>query len=273
MFSLLQQGLPRNARELAAALDASLRRVLEIPSDPVTVREKGYPDLDEIAVNLSGAKMRANAPRPSFPVGAGEPAFSARHLTLSAHPLLFGNAAVDLDLEANEVVLHQNRGPDDNIVLLLHRTDAGQIAISIAQHNLETLVAEIAKGEAAKHGVVIEDVLLNLTSRGSRSLGADLRVQARKLFVRATIRITGRLEIDDRLVARISGVSCEGEGAIGTLVCGILTPHLQKAQTHAIPLLALPLGEVRLRDIRLNTGDGIRVTAEFGAAPSATATA
>jgi hypothetical protein len=272
MFSLLQQDLPRNARELAAALDAGLRRLLEIPSDPVVVREKGYPDLDEIAVDLSGARMRANAPRPSFPAGEGDPALTARHLMVTAHPLSFGNAAVDLDLEAIEVVLHQNRGADDNILLLLHRTEAGHIAISISQHNLETLVAEIAKGEAGKHGVVIEDVLLNLTSRGPRSLGADLRVQARKLFVRATIRIAGRLEIDDRLVARISRVSCEGEGAIGALVCGILTPHLQKVQTHAIPLLALPLGEVRLRDIRLNTGDGIKVTAEFGPAASTATT-
>jgi hypothetical protein len=265
MFSLLQKEMPVSARELTDALEASLRRVLDVPQEAVSVRG-GYPEVDEIAVNLSGASLRRNQVRPVFPAGAGEPAVTARHFRLAAHPLTFGSAAIDLELDAHDLVLHQNRGPDSNIFLLLHRAENGRVAISIPAQELETLIAEVAKSEAGKRGVVIEDVLLNLTSRGSRSLAADLRVQARKLFLRTTIRITGQLQIDDQLVAQISGLSCSGEGATGALVCGALTPHLQKLQTHRLPLMALPLGEVQLRDIRLDTADGIRVTAEFGAA-------
>jgi hypothetical protein len=153
--------------------------------------------------------------------------------------------------------------------LSVHRASNGHVAISIPAEDLETLAGEIARSEAGKQGVVIEDVLLNLTSRGPRSLGAELRVQARKLFLRTTIRIAGQLDIDDQLVAHLSGLSCNGEGAIGALVCGVLTPHLQRLQTRNFPLLALPLGEVKLRDIRLDADDGIKVTAEFGSEKSA----
>ena len=265
MFPLLQREMPVSARELAAALEASLRRVLDIPQDAVVVQGT-YPHVDEIAVDLSGASARANIAPPVFPAGAGKPAITAQHFRLAAHPVTLAGAAVALDMDAHGIVLHQNRGPDDNLFLLLHHADHGRVAISIPEQEVETLIAEVAKSEAGKHGIVIEDVLLNLTSRSSRSLGAELRVQARKLFLRATIRITGQLHIDSQLVARVSGLSCSGDGAIGALVCGVLTPHLQKLQAREFPLMALPLGEVQLHDIRLDTDDGIRVTAEFGAA-------
>jgi hypothetical protein len=272
MFPLFQKELPSSGARLAAALSTSLRRTLDLPRDPVIVREKAYPDLDEIAVDLSGATMRMNAPRPSFPPGEGELAVTARRLILAAHPISVAGAAVDLELDASGVVLNHNRDSDDNIVLLLHRAETGRIVISIQAQDLETLIGEIAKGEAGRQGVVIEDILLNLTSRGPRSLGAELRIQARKLFLRATIQIAGQLEIDDRLVAHMSGLSCTGEGAIGALVCGILKPHLQRLQAREFPLLALSLGEVRLYDIKLETDDGIKVIAEFGAAAAAETT-
>jgi hypothetical protein len=264
MFPLFQKELPRNAQELAAALSTSLRRALNISRDPVVVREKSYPDLEEIAIDLTGATIRIDAPRPAPSDGKGEPAITAQRLSVIAQPVSAHGAAIDLALEADGIVLHQNRDADDNVVLLLHRAASGRVGVSIAHQDLETLIAELAKAESGRHGVVIEDVLLNLTSRNPRSLGAELRLQARKLFLRTTIRISGQLEIDDQLVAHISGLGCNGESTLGVLACGILAPHLQKLQARPFPLLTLSLGEIKLRDIKLQTDDGIRVTAEFG---------
>jgi hypothetical protein len=270
MFPLFQKELPTSATQLAAALGTGLRHAMDISGDPIVVRAKAYPELEEIAVDLSGARIRIDAPRPRFPVGEGERVFTVRHFVLRAHPLSFGGAAIDLDVEANSLVLHENRDSDDNIFLFPHHAGTGRIALSIQPHDLETLIAEIAKAEAGRQGVVIEDVLLNLTSRGPRSLGAELRVQARKLFLRTALRIAGHLEIDDQFVAHISNLSCAGEGgAIGTLVSGILTPHLQKLQAREFPLRALELGEIKLHDIQLDASDGIKLTAEFGSAPAA----
>ena len=55
-----------------------------------------------------------------------------------------------------------------------------------------------------------------------------------------------------------------GAGWLGSLACGVLEPHLAKLNGRSFPLMALPLGEVRLRDVRLAASDKLSVTAEFG---------
>jgi hypothetical protein len=50
------------------------------------------------------------------------------------------------------------------------------------------------------------------------------------------------------------------------LACGILKPYLEKIDGRAFPLMSLPLGEIRLHDVRLTVGDKLCVTAEFGSA-------
>jgi hypothetical protein len=266
MFPLYQQKLPQTTLGLVQTLTASLRAALQIPGDPVLVREIKYPELAEIAIDLSGSQLRMNAPRPCPPAGDGEPALTTQQFTLKALPLSIGDAALYLTIDANGVVLHGNSDNAGNLFLQLQRADNGRIAIAIRQRDLEILIGKIAKAEAGKQGVVIEHMQLNLTSRGSRSLGVEIRVQARKLFVRAFVRVAGVLRIDEQLVARFSNLTCNGDGAIATLACGVLAPHLQALQNRSFPLLTFTLGEVQLHDINIGVADGIEVTAEFGAA-------
>jgi hypothetical protein len=94
----------------------------------------------------------------------------------------------------------------------------------------------------------------------------EVRLRARKLFLSASIRITGQLDLDGELNAKISGLKCEGDGAIAAVACGVLDPHLRKLDGREFPLMSLPLGEIRLRDVRLAVGDKLSVTAEFGSA-------
>ena len=84
----------------------------------------------------------------------------------------------------------------------------------------------------------------------------------------AALRIIGQLDLDEKLNAKISGLDCTGEGAIASVACGVLKPHLQKIDGREFPLMSLPLGEVRLRDVRIAVGDKLSVTAEFGSAPA-----
>jgi hypothetical protein len=268
MFPLYQEKFPQTTLGLVETVTASLRAALQIPGNPVLIREIRYPDLAEITIDLSGSQLRTNAPRPSLPAGSGTPALTARQFTLKALPLSIGDASLYLTVDANGVVLHRNRDDAGNLFLQLQRADNGRVALGMRKRDLEILIDKVAKTEAGKQGVAIEHLQLNLTSRDSRSIGVEVRVQARKLFIRALVRIAGVLKIDEELVARISNLTCTGDGAIATVACGVLAPHLQALQNSSFPLLALPLGEAKLHDINLSVTDGIEATAEFGAMPA-----
>jgi hypothetical protein len=266
MFPLKTTIFPANAEAFQRLLNESLRDLFEVTSDPVTVRDASYPHLAQLSVSLDRARLRGQPPpMPSFS-GKPTPALQVDSFKIDASGLAVGPAAIDLSLSAHGVDLHQANDSRGNLVLLLHKAADGRLAISASPSDLEALIAEVAKTEAGKHGVTIGDVQLTLRSKSSRSLAAEVRLRAKKLFLSASIRITGQLDLDEDIKARISGLACTGDGASASVACGVLKPHLEKIDGRVFPLMSLPLGEVRLRDVQLAVGDKLSVTAEFGSA-------
>jgi hypothetical protein len=265
MFPLYTKKLPTTAAELAAQLNDSIQRVFSVARSPVSVTAKKFPDLKEIHITLDGAELRGTPPPPPSPKGTGELAYTVGELALNASALSLGPAAVDLRLSAHDVHLHQAPDAAGEIILLLQRAAEGEIEISAPAHAIERGIAALAKHEAGKHGVTIDDVKLSVQQRGERSVDAQVQLRARKLFFSTVIRIAAKLDLDDELNATVSGLNCAGEGAIGSMACGFLKPHLEALDGRVFPLMALPLGEIRLRDVRLAAADHLTVTAEFGA--------
>jgi hypothetical protein len=266
MFPLKTATLPSTASALQSLLNESLRQLFIVTRDPVAIRETSYPRLQEINVSLDGAQLSGKPP--SIPSLSSDPvpALDVDSLKINASALSIGPAAIDFSLSAAAVGLHQAKDSEGNVLLLLHDAAKGRVEISAAPADLEALIAEVAKTEAAKHGVTIDSVELTLRSKSSRSLAAEVRLRAKKLFLTASIKITGQLELDEVLNARISGLACTGDGAIASIACGVLKPHLQKIDGREFPLMSLPLGEVHLRDVQLAVGDKLSVTADFGSA-------
>jgi hypothetical protein len=266
MFPLNTAIFPADAAQLAARLNGSLRDVFRLRTDPVTLRELSYPHLAEMNVALDGAKLEGRPPAPPRVSGESVPALSVDSFIASGSRVSVGPAAVDFSLRAKGLNLHRAQDRQGNIVLLLHNAAEGRIEISTSVADLEALIAEVASAEAGKHGVSIDKVQLSLASSGPRSLAAEVRLRGRKLFISASLRITGRVDLDDDLNATLSGLDCTGEGAIASVACGFLKPQLQKLDRRVFPLMSLPLGEVRLRDVRIAAGENLSVTAEFGSA-------
>jgi hypothetical protein len=266
MFPLNTTTLPSPAAALERLLNDSLRSLFHTKTDPVALRAAAYPHLEELHISLNGATLRDNPPPPPSVSGATMPALEIDSLKINAAALSAGPAVLDLSLSAQNVILHQAPDSAGRIVLVLHRAADGAIALSTSPSDLEAAIAEVARTEAGKHGVTIDGVQLSLRSKSSRSLAAEVRLRARKLFLSATIRITGQLDLDEQLNARVSGLDCIGEGAIAGIACGVLKPQLQKIDGRSFPLMSLPLGEVRLRDVRIAVADKLSVTAAFGSA-------
>jgi hypothetical protein len=267
MFPLPGKNFPSDAETLRAALEESLRRVVRPVGQMVTVEEKSYPELAAIRVSLDGANAgQGPPPRPALPVGPIQPGLRVADFEISGQPILVQRAKVNLSCTARDVQLGQGRDSDGKVLLLLQEAAEGRVEVGIAVTDLEVLVLAGANAEAARQGVTVEEIQIELKARGERALDVVVHLRAKKLFLRAAVRISGSVAIDEGLNARLSGLECTGEGTLGTLACGVIAPHLERFNEREFSLLALPLGEVQLRDVRVATGNKLRVTAEFGRA-------
>jgi hypothetical protein len=231
-----------------------------------TISSRVFPYLDEIAINFDGAELDPRLPGPPTSVAETKLACEAGLLTLSARKVFVQGAPINLQLEAHDVVFHEGRDDNGDVLLLVHKIRTGHIVISATQLDLENAIAGFAQREAGKNGIAIEQTRVALRARGPRSISADVRLSARKLLFRAKIDISGQIHIDDEFVAKISNLSCRGDGAVGSIACGVLDPHLRKLDGQTFPLMSLPMGEVTLRDIRIAVADTVEITADFGSA-------
>jgi hypothetical protein len=135
------------------------------------------------------------------------------------------------------------------------------------QSDIAKLVTQLARSQACKQGITVDGVQVTLRQESTHSLAVEIHLRARKLFLGASLRVTGQLDLDDQLNLKVSDLNCAGDGGISALACGILKPYLQKIDGREFSLMSLPLGEIQLRDVRLVADDDkLSVTAEFGSA-------
>lgn len=257
---------PDSKTDLAEALDAAFRPFVKKEGEIVTVNARVFPYLDEIAINLDNARLDSPPPPPPKAKGETKPACEAGVLTVSARKMEIEGAPLNLQLEARDVVFHEGRDKDDNVVMLVENLRSGHVHVSAAQLDLENAIGEIARREARKQGINIEQTRVAFRARGPRSLSADVSFTARKLLFRAKIDISGQMQIDDNFNAKLSNLKCRGDGTLGTLACGILEPHLRKLDGRAFSLMQLPLGDIRLQDVRIAVADTVEITADFASA-------
>ena len=266
VFPLFSKTAPQSADDLRERMNAGLERAFVLARPPVSIDAPDFPAIDELTISLDNARLRDDAPRAVFETRSRGQKLPVAKFSMTGNRVAVRGAAVDVSVDATDLRLIEGTTADGDIVLLFEGAAAGRVQVAASKAAIESLIATVAKQEAGAHGVTIDDVKLHLQQRGPRSIAAEVQLRARKLFVGASIRITAQLDLDSALTAKISGLRCSGDGPIGSFACGVLSPHLQRLDGREFPLMALPLGDIRLRDVHLAVGDQVAVTAEFAAA-------
>lgn len=264
MIPLQRKKFPDSKTELAAALEEAFRPYIKKDGPIVTVSARVFPYLDGIDINLDGALITSHPPPPPKPTGETKAGCEAALLSLTARKVRLQGAPINLSLQAHDIVFHEGRDDKGDVLLLLHSLRAGHVAVSATQLDLEKAIGEVAEREARKQGITIEQTRVSFRARGPRSISADMILTARKLLFRARLDISGQLQIEDDFSAKLSNLKCRGEGAIGSIACAAMEPHLRNLDGRSFSLMSLPLGQIQLRDVRIAVSDTVEVTAEFG---------
>lgn len=268
MFPLAGKDFPTSAEELSTAIEDAIREVFTLPKKAgVTVGGGAkWPHVKHVRIDLDGAKLNRPDEPPPKPVGVGKrkPGITVDRLEISGHPIQYEQTKLDLDFHATGLTFDFDRDEDGRGLLVLTDAEDGEVAAKIKKKDIEALALEAATIAAKQQGVTIQELDLDLTSSGTRSVAADVRVKAKKMMVSGVLRIAGAAEVDDELNATLSGLTCTGEGMIGNAAAGFLQKHLKAYDGRQIPLMAFSLGDVVLRDLDLSINGSVEVSAAFG---------
>lgn len=267
MFYLTGNSEPTNSEDFSKAIEGGIREVITFPPDARIVMLTGnYPAFDAIKIDLTEGRINtANRPEKPRGVGTGKREVTADIFQVIAHPLQVDAVRISLDLSANSVTLRYDLDPSGRQIILPVSSESGTLKMEIPRADLEALILARATTAAAQQGAKITALELKLIARSERSLTIDLRVHAKKMMMGGVVHISGRVDLDDRLTARLSEMNCVGEGVAGKIAAGFLVPKIKQVDGRSFPLADESLNGLHLHDLRVTSVDPVRIEGAFGA--------
>jgi len=265
MLNLGRKDFPSPKDDLAQALNAALHRFVQKFGRIVELRSRVFPLVDEIRIDLDGAKLDSLPPLAQVE-GETTPVFETALITVTGRNISVRGVPLDLRMETHDVVFHKGIDANGDAVLLVHKARDGQLVVSAGQLNLEEAIGRIAGERARLYGIDLERVRLAMRARSRRSLAADIQIWAKKFFTRAKIDIYAQLDVSIEFVVKISQLKCKGDGKLGSFACAALQPLFARMIERSFPLNSIPLGEIQLHDIHVAVSDTVELTVDFGSA-------
>jgi hypothetical protein len=258
----LAGALPPDSPE---ALSTALKQGLAAQNMPAreVIAQGGWPGLDLLRIDMTGVQIsRSQIPRRREMGGEG--GFSAARFELVAAPGELESTPVYVSLLADDAAFQFAPNGDGGSLLLIRRAAHGEVRVEIARADLERLIHQAASEAARQHGVEIKSVKASIVSRGPRAASVRADVTAKMFIASTTVTLSGDIDLDDQLNARLANLQFAGDGMIANLAGGFIRPHLAKLEGQSFPLMSFALGEISLRDVQLDAGETLRLSAQFG---------
>ena len=266
MFYLTGDNEPKDAEQLRTALEMAIRQTAQFSADQKLITLTGdYPAFEAFAVDLTNGRLDPNrAPPKPHGVGPTKPAITAKLLHLIAQPLWIDKAKLNIDLQAHDAQMNYDHDTQGHLLLMPGRFGSGQLAIEMTLADLTYLMLSQVKVRAGAQGVTIEKLDMKLRQLSERSLALDARITAKKSLFTGVVQVTGQLEIDSAMRAKLSKLDCRGENLTGNVAAGMLKPKLKQLDGREFPLADFAFAGVKLADVRLASVEPLRITAAFG---------
>ena len=259
MLPLAGPQIPESSEALAAALREGLA-AHGLPAREVTA-QGAWPALDLLRLDLTGAKI-TRSQLPGSPGGQRLGGFKAARFELVAKPIELESTPVQISVHADDASF-KLASTSEGELLLIERAARGEVTVEVARVEVERLIHSFASAAAKEHGVDIKSVKVSFTSRGPRAVSVKAEVTAKMFIATATVALSGDVDLDDQLNARLSNLCFDGDGMVANLAGGFIRPQLAKFEGRTFPLMSFALGEITLRDVQLLPGETLRLSAQF----------
>lgn len=261
--------LPATGGQLVDSMVAAWKKALAFP-DPsrvVTVVGGRYPFVDSMRVDLSHANAVPNARRAK--VGDHKPGaqrLAVRDFALVADPLVSRQTGsqVTMQVTATDVRFDVQKDKSGQPLLLMADAGNGTLHFDAAVADMERAVLAGAKERGGGGLLSVRTVDLDFRAVGPRSIDVSVRAGVSVGFVPAGLRFTARVDVDDRMNARISNLTADGDEALGPLLVQFIRPSLSKFDGKTKPLMSFPSPNVKLKDVQIRAGERVTLDAVFG---------
>ena len=132
-------------------------------------------------MNLDGATVSASEPPPTpEAVGKRQKGVTVDRLEVSGQPIHYEQTKLNLKLSASGLAFDFGRDKKGNPLLVLSDADEGKVEAKITKQDIQTLLLAAAGAAAKQQGITVQDLQLDLTSDGPRSVAAHVRVKVKK---------------------------------------------------------------------------------------------
>ncbi|MGN6507356.1 MAG: hypothetical protein ACTHM6_17505 [Tepidisphaeraceae bacterium] len=260
-FPLAATTMPSNPWALRSALEKGYdRRLVDPTLTRVDLRPGFAPGaIERLAINLTGNTVRPdfvpqNPPKDAKPAGR----LQVEQLEDLADPLKYATYAAGMRLMASDAELELIPDGHDEYLLNLVNCRDGQATFELS---VDALQQSLANGVTIKRSpaFMIDSVDLSLSSANERSLAADVLVHAKVLFVPATFRLTGRLDVDADFNVHFLNLLATGTDPAGMLVAQLVQTKLDKVNGKAAPLLKFPGDQIKVDALQIHLSDILTV--------------
>lgn len=260
MFLLGGSDFPNDSATLHAALSESLAP-LGLDATAV-VLDGAFPSFAAMRVDLTGALFHRGYRMPGAS-SPGKDGFFSRAIEIKASPAKFESLPFNVSFRADDCVFAFGNTAEGVRVGILQRCSGGTLEVAIRVADIEASLLTIANEAASGFGASVQSVRIVLDAESPRRVAITATTVAKALMTKATLTLRGRLEVDDGFNARLSDITCTGDGMIANLAASQLRPRLAEWERVSFSLAnALPEG-LAISDIALDAGPELRARAGF----------
>ncbi len=204
-----------------------------------------WPVLSELLLDFSGVcvnpALEWPVPKAVVESWAGP---ECRQLRVCAAPLRLGDIAQPrFELQVSSVQFGFIRDEVDRRWLKPVRVGGGSLHAAVTEAELNRIFLEAARTLTRAHGITVDDAKIQLEPAGPNTIKLEAEIGARKAFLKGRLRFAGTAEFGAALEVQLSGLKCEGVGAIGALAARAVQPQLERLGRHPLrPIGALTAG-------------------------------